>query len=613
MVRAFLGLLVVSALAGCIAPTRPPARTPFEVGRDAAQAGDYPTAIAQLTLAVETAHTFFFTQAYLERGECHLRLAETAATATETDEHLAAAQSDFQAVVEEPEAKPREKAQALYGLGTVALARGSPEGAEETARQILELPLDSEETRYRLGAHRRLGWLYFDMAGRETERASAPADGLAHQEGFRRAQEHFSRCLDIDPNDEEGLLGKGLCLHFRGQYREAIRYLERSTESSRAKGVPNPRGHYYLARTLELERGLQGASLDHYTRAIEDDASRAFAPLYAQLVRVVPVYLPLDDPRALWFLDRMLEHSGDSPEYWKSVEALASRLVEAARAGGTPGDEKAAELRRKGIFARSLARARGRKVDQAVEDALFLADDPEFSDLLVRIFPADARVPEYLYGRARALLGSRRYGELGRFFQDRVFQSPPPELAESAYYHRTLVLEGQGILERWISENPDPAAASTPEAKLERDKVLGRARDAFQKHLERYGDDAGVRRSLGKVQELMEAYASAFLNYAMLARQRKDDDFAFERISELHGKKLLPQADMLEAWAILREYSGTSPAVREYVERTRQAIRAETLLYCRGCGRKAAPGDRFCLECGREIAPSPPPAPEPED
>lgn len=613
MIRALLRVLVVPALAGCIAPTRPPARTPFEVGRDAAQAGDYRTAIAQLTLAVETAQSFFFTQAYLERGECHIRLAETAATATEREDHLASAESDFQAVVEEPTARPHEKAQAFYGLGTVSLARGYAEGAEETARQILELPLEPEETRYRLGAHRRLGWLYFEVAERGAEPGSAPADGLALQEAFRRAQEHFSRCLEIDPNDEEGLLGKGLCLHFRGQYREAVRYLERSTESSRAKGVPNPRGHYYLARTLELERGLQGASLDHYTRAIEEDASRAFAPLYAQLVRAVPVYLALDDPRALWFLDRMLEHSGDSPAYWESVEALASKLAEIAPTAGAAGGEKAAELSRKGIFARSLARARGRKVDEAVEDALLLADDPKFSDLLARIFPADTGRPDYLYGRARALLGSRRYGELDAFFQDRVFQSPPPGLAESAYYHRTLMLEGRGILERWTSENPDPTAAFTPEAKLERDKVLGRARDAFQKYLERYGDDAQVRRSLGRVQELMEAYASAFLNYAMLARGRKDDDFAFERIAELHGKKLLPQADMLEAWAILRDYSGTSPAVRDYVERTRQAIRAETLLYCRGCGRKAAPGDRFCLECGREIAPSAPPAAEPGD
>lgn len=594
---------------GCLSPTRPTARTPFEVGRDAAQAGDYRTAAAQLSLALETAQSFFFTQAYLERGECYIHLARSAETPADRERYLNAAQSDFEAVVQEPSTTPRDKAQALYSLGTVFLSREDAGKAEEVSRRILELPLGADEQRYRLAAHRRIGWLHLERLEREAESRSAAASTAELQEAFRLAQEQFSRCLEIDPNDEDALLGKGLCLYFRGQYREAIRCLERSVRRSRALGLPNPRGHYYLGRALEFEKGLQETALEQYAAALEQDTSKRFTALYVHLVKALPIYLPLEDPRAWWFLDRMLQYAGDSSAYWEAVEALACKLA-GSSGEPEPGSSEHAELRRRGILARAIARARNRKVSQAIADSLLLAPNPEFLSVLARIFPDDPPVPEYLYGKACVLLGARQYEELEKFYQSKFLQSPTSDLAENPYYHKTLMLEGRAILSRWLSENRKADVAISPETKLERDRILGKARDAFQRYLERYPDDAEARRSLGTVQELMEAYASAFLNYAVLARHSEDDTEVFERICELHRKKLLSAPDMLEAWNLLRKYAGTSAMVKEYVERTREAIRAERLLYCTVCGRKADPGDRLCLECGHEIREASQPPPE---
>jgi hypothetical protein len=58
---------------------------------------------------------------------------------------------------------------------------------------------------------------------------------------------------------------------------------------------------------------------------------------------------------------------------------------------------------------------------------------------------------------------------------------------------------------------------------------------------------------------------------------------------------------LTEAWIVLRGYAGQDEEIREYLRRTQIAIQADTLLYCRGCGRKGAEGDLACIECGRQI------------
>lgn len=597
-------LAVVAPLAssGCLTPSRPAGKTPYQIGRDAAAAGDFATAVAQLTLAVKTEENAFFTAAHLDRGECHIALARLAEKGTKREEHWAAALADFDAVLAETEesVQPSDRARAFYHRGVVLLEQAQPAQAEEAFRAVLDVRLPPEQSRFEREARRELGWLYLEGAMTSLEESPSAQEELASQERFRRAQEQFSRGLEIAPEDENMNLGKGLCLHFRGQDREAVECLRRSTESSETRGTLNPRGHFYLARALEDKKGRQAAALEHYSLAVEQDPERTFAPLYEELVEVLPVYLGFQDPRFHWFLDRMLSFAQKRDSYWQSVESLADRLIEDAEPGDSP---EAIEQKAQGVFARALARARigtREKIDEAVGDALRLKDSPRFSEYVSRIFPSEPPLPENLYGKASALLGADRHAELDALFQDPAFAALDASAKGSSYYEKAMVLQGRSILQRWLAGEGSAPPSST-DAKIVRDRTLGKARDAFLSYLERHPEDHDVRMTLGQVQELMESYATAYLSYAMVAESRPETATAYQRIVRLHEGRLLPQTDMVTAWDLLRTYAGTDPTVVEYVRRTRETIRTEVSLHCTFCGRRGAQGDTTCLECGTPI------------
>ncbi len=591
------GLLLA---AGCSSTPRTEVRTPFEMGRDAALAGDYDTAIAQLTLAVENSQESFFAAAYLERGECYVNVALAPQREAAKDENLTRALKDFDLVLGQDEIDPADEARALSAKGRILVERGDVQEAEKCFAGILGLELQPSDKHYLLRAYSHLGWMFLERARLQVKASPTAEEEIATQEAFRRAQEAFSLGLQIDGSDQDCNLGKGICLHFRGQDGEAAGFLEKSIATSAAADKANPLGHYYLARSLELQGGFQLDALGHYRKAVEQDTGRSFTPLYAQLVKALPVYLSFADSEFRWFLDRMLSYKGPDSEYWASLESLAERLISSggdARQAVKPNGAASSKVMELGLLTRALARARSLKVKESVEDALLLCDTPDFIRHLATIFPREPDRPEYLYGKALTLLGARRFEELDAFFQEDISSLLAPAARESDYYHKTMVLQGSSILQKWVAENEASPGTATPEAKIQREKTLGKARDAFQTYLERYPKDREIRMALGQVQEILESYAAAYSNYAMVALQAEDNTAALRRVKNLHEKRLLPEQDFAAAWSILRDYKGSDSEIISYIRQRQTAILSEALLYCRGCGRKGAEGDTQCLEC----------------
>ena len=598
-----MGLLLA---AGCSSTPGTEARTPFETGREAALAGDYGTAIVQLTLAADNSREAFFAAAYLERGECYLGLASAAQDGAAKDENLTLALKDFDLVLGQEDIDPGDEARALSAKGKILLERNDVQDAERCFAGILGLELNPGDQHYLLRAYSQLGWMFLERARLHLKESPTAEEEILNQEAFRRAQEAFSLGLQLEGGDQECNLGKGMCLHFRGQNGEAAGFLEKSIATSEAAGKANPLGHYYLARALELQGGYRLEAREHYRKAVEQDTGRSFTPLYAQLVKALPFYLSFADSEFRWYLDQMLSYKGSDKEYWASLEVLAERLM--SDGGGAvqtvkPTAEKISKEMELGLLTRALARARNLKVKEAVEDALLLSGTPDFIRHLSTIFPREPNRPEYLYGKALTLLGGRRFAELDAFFQEDIFRMLDPTALKSDYYHKTMVLQGSSILQEWVAENETSTEPTTPEAKIRREKTLGKARDAFQTYLERYPEDQEIRMALGQVQELLESYAAAYSNYAMVVPRAEDNTAALRRIARLHSSRLLPEQDFAAAWKLLRGYTGTDPEILSYVRQRQSAIRSEALLYCRGCGRKGAEGDTLCLECGRRIGP----------
>src|SRR4029434_2978533 len=212
---------------------------------------------------------------------------------------------------------------------------------------------------YRLEAHRELGWILLDRARSSRKKDGSASEEILSEDRYREAQEQFSSGLEIDPDDEQCNLGKGMCLHFRNLNREAIFYLERSVALSEAKGNREHRGHFYLGRAIEETQLLQAKAADQFRKSVEQDTEQAFTPLYAHLVSVLPVYVRFEDPQFQWFLDRMLAFAGEDASYWAHVETFASGLA----------SDTSPDRQHVGWYARALARARSGKIEKAVEDA----------------------------------------------------------------------------------------------------------------------------------------------------------------------------------------------------------------------------------------------------
>jgi tetratricopeptide (TPR) repeat protein len=589
-----LGMSIAALGSGCRLEERTEGRSSFEAGKESALANDHAAAINHFTLAIESSRDrYFFTEAYLERGTSYLSSAMSGSEPLTKEQTLASALKDFDLVLAEPEVGPSDRLRALSSKGKVLLAGDDVKGAELVFREVLTSVADpAGEMQYRLEAHRRLGWIAYKRAEEALREGATAEEEMLVQERFREAQDQFSSGLGIDGEDWDLNLGKGMCLHFRGQDIEAMNLLEKSTTLSGARGIPNAEGHYYLARAIEAHKGYYRTALEHYRRAVAQDASRSFQPLYEHLVEVLPIYLDPESTDFTWFLDQLLAYNPEDRKYWQGVEAFATRIF------SSDGSSARKDL---GTYARAVARARNGKVEEAVVDALVLQSHPDFLQLVFRIFPTHERRPEHLYGRALTLFHAKKHEELESFFQEEVFATLDPTARQTPEYQKTLVIEGRNIVAQWMEETAKTGPAQEPEAKLERDKRLGKARDAFLAYLDRYPQDHEVRMSLGEVQEIMESYPAAFVSYAFIATSAKDHPRAILRILRLHKEKLLLEKVSGEAWGLLRSYGGDHLEIHDYVRATRAQIETELRLYCVACGRKGTVGDRMCIECGRLI------------
>ncbi len=586
------GLMVLAAwtLCGCETLPHPESQTPYELGRDAAKMKDYATAVTQLTVAINNARDYVFTEAYFERGECYLQMAMNTEDPPARDQHLQLALEDFNHVLKSEELGACNNSRANVLIGRTFMAKLDFKAAEQAFRKVLEFEVEPSARESILAAHRDLGWILLEAARTSLKPDLTAEEEIKLQEEFRKAQEHFSRGLEIHDEDEECNLGKGICLHCRGQDGEAIRYLRKSTDLSESRNSANPRGHYYLALALELQHGYQDKALEHYRRAVEQDSRQSFTQLYNHLVKVLLVYVPFEAPQFRWFFDNMLAFTGGDRTYWSNVEEFAGGLIE----GRTVGMKEA------GFLARAVARARNLKVDAAVSDALLLSDQPDFLQLLIRIFPNQPRRAESLYGRALTLFGSKRHKELANFFKEPAFETPDPALTESEYFQKALVIDGRNILALWL-ERGSRNGPLTVGQKTERDSYLSRAIAAFQTYLTSHPDDREVALALGGAQEETDDFSKASVRYAELGKKNPADDEVFRRLVRLHTGRLLNPQQMTDAWVALLRYAGNDPEIREYVQRQKDALVSQITLYCRGCGRKGSEGDVLCLECGKQI------------
>jgi tetratricopeptide (TPR) repeat protein len=588
-----LGATLSALGAGCRLEERTEGRSSFESGKEAALANDHAAAINHFTVALESSRDkYFFTAAYLERGDSHLSMAKDGRGSSLREQSLTSALADFDLVMAQADVEPSDRTRALSSKGKALLERGDLKGAEEVFLAVIGAEAAPGDERHRLEAHRNLGWIALrraQAAFKELKELVATEEEVPVPEDFRVAQDHFASGLEIVEDDWDLNLGKGICLYYRGQDVEAIAHLEKSTVLSSAQGIPNPEGHYHLAQAIESHKGYYKTALEHYRKAVIQDSEHVFRPLHAHLVEALPAYLTPEAADFSWFLEQILAYAPEDREYWQGVETLAARI-------GSEGSSARKDL---ATYARAVARARKGEIEKAVADALHLQSRPDFSQMIFKIFPNHERRPAYLYGRALALFNAKRYDELESFFQEEVFATLDPAARETIEYQKTLVLEGRNVVALWREETARTGAARDPESKLERDRRLGKARDAFLAYLEIDPQAHDVRMALGEVQELMESFPAAFVSYAFIAKSAKDHPEAIPRILKLHKEKLLIDEVSTEAWRLLRDYGGDNPEIQDYVRVTQGLIEAELRLYCVACGRKGAEGDRMCIECGR--------------
>ena len=286
-------------------------------------------AIEHFKEAIRTAGRSFHTQALLERGDCFLELAAET-TDSERIDNLAAALADYQAVSTWHEPSVLDKARALTGEGRVYLERESPDQAEVSFQQVLDLR-EAEDSAaatlrsYHLIARRELGWI---QLGPFLAEHRARGKASEESEPLREAQDQFFLGLEIDAGDRRSNLGLGICLHHRGQSGKAIRHLEAALSAAPESEDPDPQPHYFLARALEAASGYQKRAIRHYGLALDNDRDGEFLPLYQALAENLPVYFGVNDRPPEFYLSRLLEYAGLEDRYWESVTTLCERILQ---------------------------------------------------------------------------------------------------------------------------------------------------------------------------------------------------------------------------------------------------------------------------------------------
>lgn len=617
----FFVLFTAASLAcGCSSLPRTSERQ-LANGRRARADGDLESALTALSEAISSAGelSLFYTEALLERGDLYLEIWETRREAPETErlELLANAQADFQAVATWDQPGPLDRARALEGQGRVHLRRGAPEEAMRVFREALAIregegiEPDDPLRAVRLSVHRQLGWVILNESLHRLPLETAP--DAAELDVLREAQEQFFAGLEIERDDPLCNLGRGICLHLRGQSDLAIPHLERYLAGT---GALDPRGFFFLARAIETASGLHRDAIGLYARAIAIEPPRDFFPLYRHrytrgkdvepsrvfldhyihLATVLPSYLEPDAPRYRDFLRHLLAFETSSPEYWDRIALVAKGLVE--------DDSAEDSVRELGRFGLALAAARSGRTKEAVEWLVGLAGRLDFEVSLDRVFPGGRGArPRDVLGRALVLHQIGRGEELETWFRTSGVEASLLESVRTdPAARRALTLRAQNLLELYERRPAGSSPALEGGTGGEAPSPLIIARTAFEASVYNEDDpEAKVEAQLGlaKTLEYLGSFGEALSKYEALIQSRPTDEI-YRNIQRLHRSANLKEEERAQAWALLRDYSGSDTEIQTYVQKLRSALVGR---FCPGCGHRNASARRYCIECGRRLAP----------
>ena len=151
------------------------------------------------------------------------------------------------------------RANALTGLGDIAVRRGDIAGAIALYRQALEWDSNSIPS---VSAHANL------------------AAALAKQGDFDEAMVHFRRCIELIPDNAADYCNLAVALAGQGKKDEAIANFRKTVEIDPNASVP----HSNLAMLL-ADRGDVDEAIVHFRRAIEIDPDVAFP--YQQMAQLL--------------------------------------------------------------------------------------------------------------------------------------------------------------------------------------------------------------------------------------------------------------------------------------------------------------------------------------
>ncbi len=598
---------------GCSRVT-PRSQAHFDLGVKARQLGAYAEAVKDFDGAINFAGKNFYTEAYLERGECLLTSAvnpppgHTNGFPEDRTATLRRAIDDFQLVATQEEVSSLDRARALDGRGESYLELKEPERAARAFEEILAIEPETvaepgtELSPYHLNARSQLGWIYLEraIAGQTAaETTNTPNSDPNGEEPamspdlLRQAHAHFSKGLGIKADDLECNLGKGICLHYRERHRDALEFLEPLLRHNGHVGN-DPRLFFYLARATEEWRGLSHEALKFYLDALRHDSDRNFLPLYSHLVSVLPRYFPtMDDTTIRIYVQSLLEYSGDNPSYWTQLAGVTRGLTETTRV--VENSEAARQ-------ALAFALTRSGDIDAAVETVLELQERSDFPDIVNQVFPHEQeKFSAYAFGRAKVLFAIGWYKQLEQWFSEERGSKLESQIASDDFARRALVIRAKTLVRLWVEQGvPSP---EIPLAASRDDTLLTRARVIFEKCLQVVTEDVEARLGLAETFEHLGLFNDALANYRNLATTNPTEAEGFRRIRKLHETAgTLSEKERAEAWNLLRSYSGANPDLLTYVEERRRDISTRVALYCKSCGRRRTSAtESFCFECGRRL------------
>lgn len=600
----FLPLVLLTALflpASCGSPrTESPHLAP---GIELLSLGDLDGALAHLDRGVEAARAgenrSHEVRLLRLRAHTHQEVARRR-EGPPRDLALAAASRDLKSILEILPAGSSLRREARYALGQVQGLRGDAAGRERSLEILVEQADPTGEGQIQ-PAHGELGWIVLEryLSGRTPDGTEG---GDARD--LERAMSLFNLALMADERDALGLLGQGICLYEIGLEESAREALERSLSITSLHGFDNPVAHLYLALSLEKSGAPPSAILEHLDAALRTDPRKQLERLYVHLLETLPLYYTPEDENFTLALDGILAQSASGRDYWERAHRLFdSYIASLPTLSRTPGDlERRDELYRQAYLGRALARRRLERVEEASRDILELAREPDFENLLDRVFPPGSPDAADLHGR---LLCLRELGDLGRL-RELVLDPPaasPPEPGAPAMAWRVEELYGLILLD--LTETELRPGDGTPGRLPPESELLRRAREHLERYLDRHPGSIRARLGLARALEGLDRREEAILQYGQVAQEDPTHQEAFRHLIRLHSERGLDPDIRRLSWGYLRNYEGEEVTISTYVDAWKMKLKREQELYCRGCGRKTRASEFSCLYCGRSTLPVP--------